>query len=465
MNGLHAHTSCKQFSNSVDIVIPELVDIIQNILGRHGIKFLMVKMVYTGLQGADTFEQALLQVGADTHDLAGRLHLSAQGVGCGSELIEGETGQLGDHIVQLGLKGSIGVGDLDLFQGHAHCDLCSHSCNGIAGSLRCQCGRAGHTGIDLDQVVLAAVGIERKLHIAAALDLQFPDDLDGRIVQHLPIVVIQGHNGRHNQAVTGMDANRVDVFHAADGDGMVVAVAHDLELDLLIALDGLLDQHLVHGRELECVEADFNQFLFVVCKATAGTAEGKCRTQHHGITNTVGSFLGLFNGVGDLGGNNRLTNGLAQLLEQLSVLSSLNGFTAGTQQLHTALFQDTLLLQLHSQIQTGLSADAGNDGIRALVANDLGNVFQGQRLHVDLVGNHRIGHDRSRVGVAQHDLIALFPQRQACLGACIVKFGGLSNDDGTRADDQNFLNVRSLCHDKVPPASFSVSDVAVANGQ
>ena len=48
-----------------------------------------------------------------------------------------------------------------------------------------------------------------------------------------------------------------------------------------------------------------------------------------------------------------------------SALSMLSH--AGAQQLNLALLQDALFRQLHGQIQAGLAADAGNDGVRPLI--------------------------------------------------------------------------------------------------
>ena len=88
--------------------------------------------------------------------------------------------------------------------------------------------------------------MQRELDVAAALDLQLPYDPDGGIVEHLQVAVVQREYGRHDDAVAGVHAHGVHVLHAADGDGVVVGIPHDLELDLLVALDGLLHQHLVH---------------------------------------------------------------------------------------------------------------------------------------------------------------------------------------------------------------------------
>ena len=140
---------------------------------------------------------------------------------------------------------------------------------------------------------------------------------------------------------------------------MVSAVAHDFELDLLIALDALLHQHLMDRRQVECVGTDLTQFVGSIGKTTAGAAQSKCRTQNHRVTDLISSSQCLVQRVGDLGGNNRLTDALAQLLEELTVLGFLNALGGGTQQLGLALLQNALFLQLHGQVQSSLTADAG----------------------------------------------------------------------------------------------------------
>jgi hypothetical protein len=54
-----------------------------------------------------------------------------------------------------------------------------------------------------------------------------------------------------------------------------------------------------------------------------------------------------------------------------------------------------------------------------------------------VVGYYRIRHDGSRIGVDQRHLNALVPQRPGCLRARIIKFAGLSNDDGAAAYDED----------------------------
>ena len=344
----NGHIPAQQLGDGEDIVILELFDIVQQLLGGEAVKLGQMEVTGADFQGTDRLQQTLLQVGADAHNLTGGLHLGAQGVLGGGKLVEGESGELCHHIIQRGLKSGGGVGNLDILQSHTHCNLGGHPGDGIAAGLGSQCRGTGHSGVDLNEVILAAVGVQGKLHIAAAFNLQLPDNLDGAVVKHLQVVVVEGHDGGYHNGVTGVNTHRVDVLHAADGDGMVIGVTHDLKLDFLIALDALFNQHLVHRRQLEGVHSDFNQLFFVVGKAAAGAAQSKGRTQNHRITNPQCSGLGLLQIVSNLRGDGGLSDRLAQLLEQLPILCPLNGCAAGAQKLHAALLQNALLLQLHS---------------------------------------------------------------------------------------------------------------------
>ena len=70
------------------------------------------------------------------------------------------------------------------------------------------------------------------------------DDRDRRVAQLLVRLVGERHLRRDRHRVAGVDAHRVDVLDRADDDGVVRAVAHQLELELVPAEQRLLDQHL-----------------------------------------------------------------------------------------------------------------------------------------------------------------------------------------------------------------------------
>ena len=63
--------------------------------------------------------------------------------------------------------------------------------------------------------------------------------------------------------------------------------------------------------------------------------------------------------------------------------------------------------------------------------------LDGERLEVDGVGDVGVGHDRGRVGVDEDRPDALGAERAAGLRAGVVELGGLADDDGPGADDQD----------------------------
>ena len=450
------HPAPDQFRHGVQPVRMEIGDVLKQLFLGPCIKLGQVQVAYARFKAPHALEHALLQRAPDAHHLTRRLHLRSQQIAGRGELVKGEPRELGHDVVEARLHGRVAAGHRNLLQQHAHGHLGSYPGNGIAAGLAGQGGGTADPGIDLDQVVFAGIGIQRKLHVAAALDLQFTDDADGAVIEHLQVRVRQTQNRRHHHAVAGMHAHRVHIFHAADGNGPVAAVPHDLKLDFLIAPHALFHQHLVNRAQAERVGADLNELLLIVGKAAAGAAQGKGRPQHHRIADIKSGLFRLLQVIRDFAGDDRLADALAHFLEQFPVLCPFNALAGGSQELYAAFLQHTLALQLNRQIQAGLSADARNNGIRALIAQNLGNVLKCQRLHVYLVRNGGIGHDGRRVGVAQDNLIPLFLESQTGLRACVVKFCRLPDDDGAAADNKYLFYISPLCHisDSPPDIQF-----------
>ncbi len=82
----------------------------------------------------------------------------------------------------------------------------------------------------------------------------------------------------------------------------------------------------------------------------------------------------------------------------------------------------------------------------ALLGNDLGDDFRRDRLDIGPIRHVGIGHDRRRIGIDENDAIALGPQRLAGLGAGIIEFAGLADDDRSGANDHDGRNIGPLGH-------------------
>ena len=134
------------------------------------------------------------------------------------------------------------------------------------------------------------------------------------------------------------------------------------------------------------------------------------------------------------------------LLECLSVFSFLDGLEIRTDHLHTKALKHSPLGRLNSSIKGCLSADCGEYGIRSFFGHDLFNNLPCDRFNIGLVGHFRVRHNGSRVGIKQYGIIALFHQCPTGLGAGIIKFASLTNNNRPGTDDKYFFDIVSFWH-------------------
>ena len=133
-------------------------------------------------------------------------------------------------------------------------------------------------------------------------------------------------------------------------------------------------------------------------------------------------------------------------LEALAVFRLVDRFGRGADELHAVAAQNAVVRQVHRAVERGLAAHRREDRIGALLFDDARYRLPGDRFNVGRVRRLRIGHDRRRVGVDENRAVALFAQHPAGLHARVVEFARLTDDDRTRADDENGLNVCTLRH-------------------
>ena len=93
-----------------------------------------------------------------------------------------------------------------------------------------------------------------------------------------------------------------------------------------------------------------------------------------------------------------------------------------------------------------LAAYGGQYRVRTFARDDRLEILQRQRLNVSAMGELGVGHDGGGIRVHQHHFVSFGTQRFASLGARIVEFAGLADDDGAGADNQDFFEVRAFWH-------------------
>jgi len=147
-------------------------------------------------------------------------------------------------------------------------------------------------------------------------------------------------SSRSLEIVARVDADRVDVLDEADGDHLVLRVAHDLDLELLPVEDRLLDEALVGERGVEPARADRAELLDVVAEAAAGAAHRVGGADDDRVADlAVDERDGLLDRVDDRLDAERLH----RRLEDLAILAALDGVQIDADHLDAILVENPLL--------------------------------------------------------------------------------------------------------------------------
>ena len=343
----------------------------------------------------DGLLQGLLPGTTNSHNLTNRLHGRANIAVDVLELAQIPAGNLGDNVVQTGLKvggGGLGNGVGELGKSVSQTNLSRGVSKRVTGGLGSQSRRTRKTSVDLDDTVVKSIGLQSVLDIALANDAQVTDDLNGSSTEHVVLLIRQSLTRGNNDTVTGVDSERVEVLHVANGNTVVVSVTNNLVLNLLPALEGLLDENL--GGERQRAGGQVTELIGVGSEARTQTTKGVSRPDNDGVANLLGSLDG-----GRFG--NRNINLVQGLGEEITVLTGLQGLDGGTENLDTVAFKGAHAVHLHTQVQGGLTTEGEENTIGALALNDVGNILGGDGEVVDFIRKLVVGLDSRNVGVDQ----------------------------------------------------------------
>ena len=135
-----------------------------------------------------------------------------------------------------------------------------------------------------------------------------------------------------------------------------------------------------------------------------------------------------------------------RLAEQLAVLGAFDRVVVGADQLDAVALERAVLVQRLGQVERGLPAERREQRVGFLALDHLPHRAGEQRLDVGGGRDLGVGHDRRRVGVDEHDLVALVHQHPAGLRARVVELGGLADHDRARADQEDLVEVVPTRH-------------------
>ena len=390
---------------------------------------------------AQTFLYGFLEGTADGHHLTHRLHAGAQLLVHATELREVPARNLTYYVVQSRLKegaGGLGHAVVQFKQSVAHAQLGSDEGQRITCGFRCEGRRTAESSVDLNDTIILAPRVEGILHVTLADDADVAYNLDGQRTQLVVVGVAQRLTGCHDDALTRMDAQRVEVLHVTHGDAVVIAVTHNLVLYLLPALERLLHEHL--WREREGFFCQTVQLFLIVAEARTQSAQRIGGTQDDGIAQ-VGSCLTCCVDVVAGMTLDGLHVYLVQFLhEQLTVFRIHDGLHGSTQHLDAVLLQHAALVELHATVQRRLSAERQEDAVGTFLLNDPFHEVRLHRQEINLVCHALRGLYRSNIRIDEYRLHALFTKCLECLTAGVVELTGFTYFECAATQQQHLVD-------------------------
>ena len=178
-----------------------------------------------------------------------------------------------------------------------------------------------------------------ELHVGTANHADGFHNLEGLFLQFFFELLVDGEERGSAEGVAGMHAHRVDVFDEADGDHLVLGIAHDFDFEFFPAEDGFLDEALVRHGEFKTVRANGAEFFHVVAETAACTAHSVSRANHHRIADFGHDLFGFFHGVANAGARSVDAEFLHGFLEDFTVFAAFDSVEVHTDDLHAVLVQ------------------------------------------------------------------------------------------------------------------------------
>jgi hypothetical protein len=194
-----------------------------------------------------------------------------------------------------------------------------------------------------------------------------------------------------------VDAERIEVFHVANSDAVVVGIANDFVLKFLPTLKRLLNQDLRRqGQGPGCHVAEL---FLVVGETGTQTTQGVGGTDNDGIADLFGGIESLINSADGDGLGNGDVDLLQGLGKKVSIFGNLQSANAGSEDLDAVLLEQTEALHLDTQVQSSLSTKRQEDAVGLLLFDDIANILGGDWQIVDLIGEGVVGLDGSDIRV------------------------------------------------------------------
>ena len=238
-----------------------------------------------------------------------------------------------------------------------------------------------------------------------------------------------------------MNTDRIDIFHSADDNAVISTVSHDFEFYFFPAGDAAFNQNLIDRRKLDAAVGDFFHFIAVMRNAAACTAQCISRADDDRVSDLICESNSRFQVFENFRFRNRLMDFFHSFLKEFSVFCMLDCMERRAEEFYIILVQHTCISKLYCHVKADLSAKRGKKGIRTFSLDDFRYEWERNRFDIYTVSNIYVGHDCGWIAVDKNNFHAFFSKRAAGLCTSVVKLCSLSDDNRTRANDENFFHI------------------------
>ncbi len=281
-----------------------------------------------------------------------------------------------------------------------------------------------------------------ELNVTFTNNTQMPDEANRDGTQVVVIVIAQSLRGSHHDALTGVDPERIDVFHVADRDAVVLGIANHLVFDLLPPLQVFLDQNL--GGVGERSAGQRGQFLTISCNPGTLATEGIRSPDHHRVRDLLGGDQRILEVLTGETSRSVQIDGSKNLGKEVPILCRTDRLERSAQHLNTMAFQNSLLIQFHPAIERGLSAEGEQQPIWFLSFDDAFDKLHIDRQEVDFIGQVLAGLDCGDVGIDQDRGDPFFLQRLDRLGTRVIKLPCFTDLECSTTENENLSRQDNL---------------------
>ncbi len=125
--------------------------------------------------------------------------------------------------------------------------------------------------------------------------------------------ISQGLGWSYHNTVSGVYPYRVDVFHTADSDAIIITISHHFKFNFFITSHATFDQNLLDWAILQSLSNNAAQFMVILTVSTTGSSQCVGWSYNNWIANAFREFQSFFNAVN----NSALRYRLSYLLHSL----------------------------------------------------------------------------------------------------------------------------------------------------